>query len=106
MQRETVKTRYGRVLELPTDEEDAHITAAAMADPDARPYTEAEWAEALPRLRFGRPSIGRPPYEEPKKAPVTIRLDVDVIAALKATGKGWQTRVNEAMREWVKTHAA
>ncbi|GHU20508.1 hypothetical protein FACS189475_09420 [Betaproteobacteria bacterium] len=49
--------------------------------------------------------IGRPPYEEPKKMPVTIRMDVDVIAALKVTGKGWQTRVNEAMREWVKTHA-
>jgi uncharacterized protein (DUF4415 family) len=94
------------VFELPTDEEDARITAAAMADPDARPYTEAERAEARLRRRSGNPFIGRPPYKEPKKAPVTIRLDVDVIAALKSTGKGWQTRVNEAMREWVKTHAA
>jgi len=31
--------------------------------------------------------------------PTTIRFDADVLAALKASGKGWQTRVNEAMRE-------
>ncbi|MDR3086505.1 MAG: BrnA antitoxin family protein [Azoarcus sp.] len=105
MSRDTLKTRSGRVLELPTDEEDARIKAAALADPDARTYTQAEWEKAAPLMRFGRPRIGRPPYKEPKKAPVTIRMDVDIIAALKATGKGWQTRVNEAMREWVKTHA-
>lgn len=39
------------------------------------------------------------------KVQTAIRFDADVLAALKATGKGWQTRVNEAMREWVKTHA-
>ncbi len=31
---------------LPTAEEDAAITAAAMADPDARPFTDAEWEQA------------------------------------------------------------
>ncbi|WP_454458223.1 BrnA antitoxin family protein [Thauera phenylacetica] len=30
----------------------------------------------------------------------------DVLAALKATGPGWQTRVNAAMREWVRSHPA
>ncbi|GHT85863.1 hypothetical protein AGMMS49543_17980 [Betaproteobacteria bacterium] len=66
MPRDTVKTRDGRVFELPTDEEDAEIHAAAMADPDARPYTDAEREEARTRRQFGRPSIGRPPYGEPK----------------------------------------
>lgn len=32
----------------------------------------------------------------------TIRLDEDIIAALRTMGKGWQTRVNDVMREWVK----
>jgi uncharacterized protein (DUF4415 family) len=41
-----------------------------------------------------------------KKMPATIRFDADVLAALRATGKGWQARVNDAMREWLKTHAA
>lgn len=39
------------------------------------------------------------------KVQTAIRFDPDVLDALKATGKGWQTRVNEAMREWLKAHA-
>lgn len=39
------------------------------------------------------------------KVQTAIRFDADVLAGLKATGKGWQTRVNEAMREWLKTHS-
>lgn len=46
----------------------------------------------------------RGPQKAPLKQPTTIRFDADVLEALKATGRGWQTRVNEAMREWVKTH--
>jgi uncharacterized protein (DUF4415 family) len=38
------------------------------------------------------------------KVAVKLRLDPDVLAALRATGRGWQTRVNDTMREWVKTH--
>jgi uncharacterized protein (DUF4415 family) len=85
-----------------TPEEDAAITAAAMSDPDAMPLTDAEWDAAKPFVR----SIGRPPSAKPLKVPTTIRFDADVLAALKASGKGWQTRVNEAMREWVKAHSA
>lgn len=85
---------------IPTPEEDALITAAAMSDPDAMPLTDAEWEAVKPFVR-----IGRPPFTRPLKTPTTIRLDADVLAALKATGKGWQTRVNEALREWVKTHS-
>ena len=40
------------------------------------------------------------------KVPTTIRFDADVLAALKATGPGWQTLVNTAMREWVRSHPA
>jgi uncharacterized protein (DUF4415 family) len=46
----------------------------------------------------------RGPQKAPTKVPTTIRFDADVLAALKASGKGWQTRVNEAMRDWLKTH--
>ncbi|MBI5330304.1 MAG: BrnA antitoxin family protein [Betaproteobacteria bacterium] len=85
---------------IPTPEEDAIITAAAMSDPDAMPLTDEEWEAVKPLVRFGRP-----PSTRPLKVPTTIRFDADVLAALKASGKGWQTRVNEAMREWVKTHS-
>ena len=38
------------------------------------------------------------------KTHVNIRLDADVLEAFKATGRGWQTRVNRALREWLKEH--
>ena len=96
--RKTVKTRFGRILVLPTPEEDARITEAALADPDAIPLTDAEW-EAVEKKR------GRPFSDAPKQL-VSLRFDADVLAALKATGHGWRTRVNDAMREWLKTHSA
>src|SRR5579864_1433703 len=40
--------------------------------------------------------IGR--FYRPKKTTVTIRLDVDVLAWLKATGEGYQTRINSYLR--------
>ena len=36
------------------------------------------------------------------KTHVNIRLDADILEAFKATGRGWQTRVNRALREWLK----
>ena len=46
----------------------------------------------------------RGPQKAPLKVATTIRFDADVLAALKATGKGWQSRVNAVMREWIATH--
>lgn len=53
-------------------------------------------------VRRGRPhgSVKAQP-----KVSTTIRFDQDVLDALKATGRGWQTRVNEAMRDWVDRQA-
>ena len=93
------KLKPGTVI--PPPGEDAAITAAALSDPDATPLTDAEWEAAKPLVR-----IGRPPSMKPLKVPTTIRFDADVLAALKASGKGWQTRVNEAVREWLKLHSA
>ncbi|HTS76172.1 MAG TPA: BrnA antitoxin family protein [Bryobacteraceae bacterium] len=38
-------------------------------------------------------------FYRPKKMPVTIRLDADVLAWLKASGEGYQTRMNEYLRQ-------
>ena len=82
----------------PTPAEDAAITAA-MNDPDAMPFTDAEWDQVKPLVRRGRP-LG-----SGSKMQVTLRLDVDVVEKLKATGAGWQTRANDVLRNWVKRHA-
>ena len=83
-------------IELPTPEEDAAITAAALSDPDALPLTDAELAQ------FKR-TPGRPRLEQPKVF-TGIRLDADIVVAFKTTGKGWQTRMNDALRDWLKSH--
>jgi uncharacterized protein (DUF4415 family) len=49
-------------------------------------------------------SRGRPKLPSPKQS-VTVRYDADIIEAFKATGQGWQTRMNAALREWLQTHS-
>lgn len=88
-----------RTLIRPTAEEDAVITAAAMSDPDAVPLTDAEWEAVKPRLR-----LGRPPATVTKER-ITIRLSREVVEQFRASGNGWQTRVDAALKEWLKTHS-
>jgi uncharacterized protein (DUF4415 family) len=108
----------GRKIEVPSPAEDAAIHAGIAADPDTRELDAAWFADAKPAAEVLPPELYaglvamnrragvRGPQKAPLKRPTTIRFDADVLEALKATGKGWQTRVNEAMREWVKTHRA
>ena len=90
------KLKPGTVL--PTPVEDAAITRAAMQDPDATPYTDEEWAAVKPARCRSRPA-GRG-----TKVATNIRLDRDLVEAFKSTGEGWQTRLNDALREWAKDH--
>lgn len=51
--------------------------------------------EMIARRKAGRP-VGS--VQAITKKPVQIRLDADVLEALRATGDGWQTRVNDTLR--------
>ncbi len=51
-----------------------------------------------------KPKRGRPFSASPKEH-VNIRLDADVLDAFKSTGSGWQTRLNAALRDWLRAHA-
>lgn len=83
---------------LPTPEEDAAIAAGIAADPDTHEVPTEEIAAM-------RPMRGRPRLERPKVS-LTIRIDADTLDALKATGTGWQTRVNDLLRKAVKNGCA
>ena len=48
----------------------------------------------------------RGPNKKPAKEQVAIRLDQEVVGALRATGPGWQTRVNVALKEWLASQPA
>jgi len=89
-----IKTRSGREIILPSSEEDAAINAAALNDPDAQPLSDAE----LARLR---PARGRPVVAV-KRPMLSMRVDPDVLAHLRASGKGWQTKVNALLRQAVE----
>lgn len=36
---------------------------------------------------------------------LTVRFDAEVVAAFKATGQGWQARMNDALKDWLRTHS-
>jgi uncharacterized protein (DUF4415 family) len=37
---------------------------------------------------------------------ISMRMDIDVLEGLRATGRGWQSRINAAMREWLERNAS
>jgi len=85
------------------------VAAALAAAPESQGVLDESWREgivshSLPELREKLRRRG--PQKAPVKVPTTIRFDPDVLAALKSSGRGWQTRVNDAMREWIKTHVS
>jgi len=82
------------------------------ADGEVRELTDEDFARAVPlsalpqELREKLSSLRtRGPQKEPTKDRITIRLSHDVVERFRATGNGWQTRVDEALKEWLKTHA-
>lgn len=58
-------------------------------DPETRPLPPEKWAHAMRRDEFFRPV----------KEQLTVRVDKDVVAWLRAGGEGYQTRLNEILRE-------
>ena len=85
------------------DEENPEWTAADFrrAQPAAlvlpELFGERKAAEML------QPKRGRPVSANPK-AHVNLRLDAEVVEAFRASGDGWQTRLNAALKDWLKTH--
>jgi len=76
---------------------------APSYDPEDGPYdpndlkaVEAYWKTAIVDRRPGRP------LQAVTRTMVSLRIDPDVLAALRVSGRGWQTRVNALLREAVK----
>ena len=90
---------------LPTDVENRIINQQAATD-NTR-LSDKELASMKPIGEF--PELrelarrGRPPKSYPKKS-TTIRLDQEVMDFFKSQGKGWQTRINDVLRDYVVSH--
>ena len=72
-------------------------------DLDAAPDLSKDgWPEKFAKARVRR---GRPPKARPKVS-TTIRLSQEVVDHFRAGGRGWQTRIDQVLRDWVKQHDA
>ena len=90
------KLKAGTILV--TAEEELKIQAGIDADPDAYSLTDEEWKKVKTTVR-----LGRPPSEVTKER-ITIRLSRDVVTQFRATGAGWQTRMDAALRQFIEEH--
>ena len=88
----TSRERVGNL----TEEE---VERMAVEDPDNFLKTDEEWE----RVIVHRPGL-RGPQKTPIKKPLAIRLSPDVVEYFKATGAGWQSRIDSALRDWMTGH--
>jgi uncharacterized protein (DUF4415 family) len=90
------KTSKRPAIVMPSVKEDRAITAAAKADPDARPLTSKQLKAMVPlRSMRGRPKSNN------KKLLVSVRYSPEVISYFKSTGEGWQSRMDGVLRQYV-----
>lgn len=104
--REFLSLKSGRRIALPTDEEEAAIQRGIAQDPDSPELTDADWARMLPASIMvpelvADPPRARGPQKAPTKEMISIRIDRDILAKLRATGPGWQKLVNTTLRKAV-----
>ena len=87
-------------LKMPTLEEDRLITSAAESDPDALPLTDEQMSAMVPiRVLRGRPKLTN------KKQLVSIRYSPEVINYFRASGAGWQARMDAVLKDYVDAHS-
>lgn len=93
-------SKSGRVIEMPTDDEDEIINAGIESDDDTYELSAVEFSQ-LKR-------VGRPPAEVTKER-ITIRVDKDTLNLFKekakAVGANYQTLMNSALRQYAQNEA-
>jgi uncharacterized protein (DUF4415 family) len=68
-------------------------------DPNDPAAVERFWKGATVR-RPGQRGLGK----RAKKVLLSVRYSPEVVEYFKSTGEGWQTRMDEALQEWVASH--
>lgn len=82
-----------------------NLLLANAPDAVAKSDDDFNWERAIVSQNYAelKSKIGRPISDNPKQA-VSIRFDSDIVEYFKSKGKGWQTAMNDALREYIATH--
>ncbi len=83
-----------------------HVSQADWDAVDSPPLDSSFLAKMRPAAAEhpSFPPKVRGPQAQVKKTPISIRLDEAVVSSFRATGRGWQSRVNQVLRDWLKEH--
>jgi uncharacterized protein (DUF4415 family) len=103
------KTNWAKIDAL-TDEQ---LTQNALDDPDNPPLTDDDLAKAQPASEVLHELLGQElatemlkkrgrPRKESTKKQVTLRISPDVIEYYRSTGQGWQSRIDQVLRDSIK----
>jgi uncharacterized protein (DUF4415 family) len=92
MRKRQLINKAGQVRELTREDIRAMRPAAEVLPEDL--------LKILPKRKVGQ----RGSQKRPTKISVTLRYSPEVVAYFKAMGEGWQTRIDEALKEWIKNH--
>ena len=87
-----VVSKTGRTFDLPSAEEEAEMRRGIADDGSDGELGDADLARLRPP--------GRPKAAVPKQA-VSLRLSPEVVTYFKATGPGWQTRLDAVLKDYV-----
>ena len=87
-------------IKMPSRTANAAIIKAAKSDPDAQPLTNAQLKAMVP-MRAVR---GRPKSQTSKQL-LSVRYSQEVIEYFKATGDGWQARMDGVLKAYVSRHS-
>ena len=86
-----------------TSEEEAAVEAGIAADPDTFELGEVWFMSAHPAIEADPETVKRWRRSRSKRTQpedsVTVQIDADIATYFRASGPGWQTRLNETLRQ-------
>ena len=99
-------------LAEPNNGDEKRTNQGSHDDPDTVEIDESMIAEAHPASEsrpqlvaaYGKGRGERGVQKTPTKERITIRLSPEVVERFRATGAGWQTRIDSALKDWLKNH--
>jgi uncharacterized protein (DUF4415 family) len=104
--------RKSKITSQPSSTAEIVLAKAAAKKTPASKASRIDWSQGTVTRGGGvAATIGairrtRGPNKNPIKEQVAIRFDPEVLVAFRASGPGWQTRMNAALKEWLADHPA